>query len=105
MDIEEMKLCCEFFMCLHCFYIKIGQNEPSIYVGSGKRFLKARVDTGVLLSVLWDSILWYGRVSDQRSTISDQRSKSQKKFANSGWVYRNAIKTLEKKYINAIMVI
>ena len=41
----------------------MASNEPSVYAGSGIRFLKTRVDTGLLLSGLRDSILWYGRIS------------------------------------------
>ena len=51
--------------------------EPSVYAGSGIRFLKTRVDTGLLLSGLRDSILWYGRISrladSQISRLADQQ--------------------------------
>ena len=47
-------------------------NEPSVYAASGTRFSKSRIDTGLLLSGLRDSILWYGRISRSADTNSTQ---------------------------------
>ena len=52
-----------------CFREKIrffASNEPSVYAACGNRFLKPRIDTGLLLYGLWDSVLWYGRIISQQ---------------------------------------
>ena len=55
-------LCREFFVSGKK-YVFFASNEPSVYAACGNRFLKPRIDTGLLLYGLWDSVLWYGRIS------------------------------------------